>query len=136
MLHGNPAVDALAGIKLASGGELGFGVGEEEWGSGERAVLEEFTRHTEGLVDTVVARFGEPSSKSDVHVPWIGAGERPAVADGVIFGGINGITRQSLQSVSLWMRHIYTYGEYAYGVRDNPSRERRKEGDGTCQSRS
>lgn len=130
LLHGNPAVDVLAGIKLASGGELGIGAGEEDWGSGERCVLEEFVHQTGGLVDAVVARFGDPvsqdaSQKTEI-LPWIGAGSYPSVSDGIIFGGVGGITRQSLQSISLWMRQIYTYGEHAYGVRDNPSRERRR----------
>jgi hypothetical protein len=42
LLHGNPIVDIYNGVKLAAGGELGIGVGEEEWGSGEREVLEDF----------------------------------------------------------------------------------------------
>ena len=46
LLHGNPAVEMYDGIKLANGGELGVGVGEEEWGSGEREVLEDFVRRT------------------------------------------------------------------------------------------
>lgn len=33
LLHGNPAVDIYNGVKLAAGGELGIGVGEEDWGS-------------------------------------------------------------------------------------------------------
>jgi hypothetical protein len=120
-------------MKLASGGELGMGVGEEEWGSGERDVLEDLARRTEGLVDLVVARFGDvPPPKGETSMaerealPWLGGGNYPLASDGIIFGGINGITKPSLKNVSLWMRQIYTYGEYAYGVRDNPMRERRK----------
>jgi hypothetical protein len=41
LLHGNPAVDIFGGLKLAAGGELGYGVGEEDWGSGDREVLED-----------------------------------------------------------------------------------------------
>lgn len=132
LLHGNPTADVLGGIKLASGGELGFGVGEEEWGSGERAVLEQMAHQTEGLVDLVVARYGEPSPTQKVDqstaeaFPWLGSGHQPAASDGVVFGGVNGISRSSLRSVSLWMREIYTYGDHAYGVRDNPTRDQRK----------
>jgi hypothetical protein len=133
LLHGNPAADIFNGIKLSSGGELGMGVGEEEWGSGERDVLEDLVRRTAGLVDLVVSRFGDPAppkeetaaSQSD-SLPWMGSGSLPSASDGVIFGGINAITRPSLRSVSMWTGHIYAYGEHAYGVRDNPSRERRK----------
>lgn len=133
LLHGNPAVDMFNGIKLSSGGELGMGVGEEEWGSGERSVLEDLVRRTEGMVDLVVSRFGDPAPpKEDISareiesLPWMGSGNRPIASDGVVFGGINAITRPSLRSIALWMAHIYAYGEYAYGVRDNPLRERRK----------
>ncbi|KAK4496366.1 hypothetical protein PRZ48_012346 [Zasmidium cellare] len=132
LLHGNPAADIFSGVKLSSGGELGMGVGEEEWGSGERDVLEDLARRTEGLVDLVVSRFGDPSpadedaSSEPEALPWLGSGSDPLASDGVIFGGVNAITRPSLRNVSLWMRQIYTYGDYAYGVRDNPHRERRK----------
>ncbi len=64
LLHGNPAVAVYRGIKLAAGGELGMGVGEEEWGSGERDVLEGFVQRTPGLVDMVVSRFGDTSPPS------------------------------------------------------------------------
>jgi hypothetical protein len=135
LLHGNPAADVFGDIKLASGGELGFGVGEEEWGSGERDVLEDLARRTEGLVDLVVSRFGEPAKAeaSDETLlpgyealPWMGSGTQPRAADGIVFSGVGRISRPSLRNVSLWMRQIYTYGEFAYGIRDNPLRERRK----------
>ena len=133
LLHGNPAVDIFDGLKLASGGELGYGVGEEEWGSGERAVLEDLSRHTEGLVDVVVSRFGDApveeatqSSTEDDRLPWLGSGKEPAASDGVVFSGVGALQRQTLADVSLWMRRVYTYGDSAYGVRDNPLRERRK----------
>lgn len=135
LLHGNPAADIFSGLKLASGGELGFGVGEEEWGSGERAVLEDLAHRTEGLVDVVVSRFGEPArsiASGDAYLPenealpWMGSGNEPSAFDGVVFGGVSAVARPCLRSISLWMRRIYTYGEYAYGVRDNPFRERRK----------
>lgn len=133
LLHGSPATDIFSGVKLSSGGELGMGVGEEEWGSGERDVLEDLVRRTEGLVDIVAARFGEPApsketaTTSDAEaLPWVGGGNYPMASDGIIFGGTGAITTPSLRNVSLWMRQIYTYGEYAYGVRDNPLRERRR----------
>lgn len=135
LLHGNPAADVFSGLKLASGGELGFGVGEEDWGSGEREVLEDLTHRTEGLVDLVVSRFGEPASAiasddaalpESEALPWMGSGNHPIASDGIVFGGVGAIARPSLRNISLWMRQIYTYGEYAYGVRDNPLRERRK----------
>jgi hypothetical protein len=132
LLHGNPAADVFGGIKLAAGGELGVGVGEEEWGSGEREVLEDLTRRTEGLVDVVAARFGDPAS-NDVNtmseseeLPWLGSGGVPSASDGIVFSGIDGLKRHSVRSISLWMQHIYGYGEYAYGVKDNPNRERRR----------
>ncbi|WPH01080.1 Vacuolar fusion protein CCZ1-like protein [Acrodontium crateriforme] len=133
LLHGNPAADIFSGLKVASGGELGFGVGEEEWGSGEREVLEDLVHRTEGLEELVVARFGEPdqmqgNDMSDHNdLPWIGNGNEPLASDGIIFGGVGAISRFSLRNVSLWMRHIYTYGDHGYGVRDNPHRERRKQ---------
>ncbi|EME44643.1 hypothetical protein DOTSEDRAFT_72185 [Dothistroma septosporum NZE10] len=133
LLHGNPATDVFSALKLSRGGELGMGVGEEEWGSGERDVLEDLTRRTDGLVDLVVSRFGDSAPATDYvsaseieALPWLGGGNTPSADDGIVFGGINAITRPSLRNVSLWMRQIYTYGDYAYGVRDNPSRERRK----------
>ncbi|EMC97504.1 hypothetical protein BAUCODRAFT_575445 [Baudoinia panamericana UAMH 10762] len=135
LLHGNPAADVFGGVKLASGGELGIGVGEEEWGSGEREVLEDLSYRTEGLIDLVVSRFGEPATAlasreaslpEDELLPWMGSGRQPASADGVVFGGLGAISRSSLRDISLWTRQVYTYGEHAYGVKDNPLRDRRK----------
>ncbi|GIZ44434.1 hypothetical protein CKM354_000763200 [Cercospora kikuchii] len=133
LLHGSPATDIFTGIKLSSGGELGMGVGEEEWGSGERDVLEDLVRRTEGLVDVVAARFGEPAPPKETAavseseaLPWLGGGNYPIASDGIIFGGMGAIAKPSLRNVSLWMRQIYTYGDHAYGVRDNPLRERRR----------
>lgn len=140
LLHGNPAVDVFNGLKLTAGGELGFGVGEEDWGSGEREVLEDLAHRTEGLVDLVVSRFGEPANVPEkfannrggpeadtgAALPWLGSGTKPIHSDGVLFGGIGAISRPSVRNISLWMQQIYTYGDFAYGVRDNPHRERRK----------
>ena len=139
MLHGNPAVDIFNGLKLAAGGELGIGVGEEEWGSGEREVLEGFIGRTEGLVDLVVSRFGEvphstaslstgPSSELISQLREHGNYPRPS--DGVVFSGIGALTRPSVKDVSSWMEWLHTNGRDTYGVRNNPSsaprRTRRK----------
>jgi hypothetical protein len=139
LLHGSPAVDMFNGLKLAAGGELGMGVGEEEWGSSERDVLEDFARRTEGLVDVVVSRFGEASplqngkAKTDSRVrddepaePWIGSGGNVAATDGVVFSGVGGLSRASLRDVAHWTETIYHYGDHAYGIRDNPTADRRK----------
>ncbi len=144
LLHGNPAVDIFNGVKLAAGGELGIGVGEEEWGSGEREVLEGFIGRTEGLVDLVVARFGDSrtiqdtsttssvrTSLPDLNPDWQLSGERSTgPADGVIFSGIGALNRGSVRNISSWMEWLYMYGQDCYGVRDNPSsaprRKRRK----------
>lgn len=145
LLHGNPAVDIFNGLKLAAGGELGIGVGEEDWGSGEREVLEGFIGRTEGLVDLVVSRFGGSSrtsripstsssatpSSQDTNPDWQASGERiPGPADGIIFSGIGALNRTSVRNISSWMEWLYMYGRDSYGVRDNPSsaprRKRRK----------
>lgn len=127
------------GLKLAAGGELGMGVGEEEWGSSERDVLEDFARRTEGLVDVVVSRFGHTSplqdgkAKADSRVrddepaePWIGSGGNVAATDGVVFSGVGGLNQASLRDVAHWTETIYHYGDHAYGIRDNPTSDRRK----------
>jgi hypothetical protein len=140
LLHGNPAVDIYNGIKLAAGGELGIGVGEEDWGSGEREVLEDFISRTEGLLDLFVSRFGdapaeqakgEPDGRLETSPvrqdPWLGTDSDPRSSDGIIFSGIGAISRRSLATVSQWMEWIYKHGEGAYGVRENPpSRHRRR----------
>ena len=131
LLNGNPAVDLFNGLKLAAGGELGIGVGEEDWGSGEREVLEGFIGRTEGLVDLVVSRFGdaptaEPQSNSNNNLEWQGNGSRPRPSDGVIFSGIGAITRHSVKAISSWVELLYKHGQEAYGIRDNPSAPRRR----------
>ncbi len=140
MLHGSPAVDIYNGMKLSAGGELGMGVGEEEWGSGERLVLEDFVHKTDDLVDFIVSRFGEPSPLQDHGqptsllaspnvsdlVPWIGSGRSPSASDGIIFSGVGAFRPQSLRHLSHWIESIYSYGDHAYGVRDNPTAGRRK----------
>ncbi|TLD22458.1 hypothetical protein E2P81_ATG07651 [Venturia nashicola] len=143
LLHGNPAVAQFGGLKLAAGGELGIGVGEEEWGSGEREVLEDFARRTDGLIDLMVARFGEPTAhpaknsksgptgrsmkhKDRDREPWHGAGHFPQATDGVVFSGTGVISRSSLRDISQWVQTIHTYGEHAFGVRESPTSDRRK----------
>jgi hypothetical protein len=141
LLHGSPAVDMYGGMKLAAGGELGMGVGEEEWGSSERDVLEDFARRTEGLVDVMVSRFGEVSplqqAKSSAEAknlqtpelePWVGSGRNADAADGVVFSGLGAVSRKSLRDLSHWVETVYFLGDQAYGIRDNPTsmRKRRK----------
>ncbi|KZF25627.1 hypothetical protein L228DRAFT_236702 [Xylona heveae TC161] len=152
LLNGNPAADIFGGLKLAAGGELGIGVGEEDWGSGEREVLEGLVDGTEGLIDLVVSRFGEPpanTAESSINQPssaenddpesgqqWPYAGVSPNQADGIIFSGLGAISRSSLKSVTDWMELLYTYGEDAYGVKDNPTSTRRRRRDRASASRT
>ncbi|KAL8823111.1 MAG: hypothetical protein Q9191_006167 [Dirinaria sp. TL-2023a] len=141
LLNGNPAVAIFNGLKLAAGGELGVGVGEEEWGSGEREVLEDFVGRTEGLVDLLVSRFGDapvpehlvkgnPNAghSPNANIPMDQTFNRPAPrpSDGVIFSGLGAITRPSVKTISHWAESISVYGHDAYGVRDNPTSTRRR----------
>ncbi|KAL4900559.1 hypothetical protein BDW74DRAFT_93650 [Aspergillus multicolor] len=137
LLGGNPAVDMYNGIKLSAGGELGIGVGEEEWGSGEREVLEDFVSRTDGLVDLVVSRFGNPyestescqtgsRAESEAERQWLGSDATPGPSDGVIFSGVGAISRRSLRSISHWMEWIYRYGADAYGASEDPTSPRRR----------
>ncbi|KAI9889945.1 MAG: hypothetical protein M1814_004668 [Vezdaea aestivalis] len=128
LLHGNPTIDGLQGVKLAAGGELGVGVGEEEWGSGEREVLEHFVRRTEGLAELVVSRFGPsnpknaPEKSGTAHYsPWLRSPCLVTPTDGVVFSGTGAIARHSLASLTDWVRSVCEEGEDAYGVKDNPS---------------
>ena len=123
-------MDLFNGLKLAAGGELGIGVGEEDWGSGEREVLEGFIGRTEGLVDLVVSRFGdaptvEPESRPKDRFEWQSNGSRPRPSDGVIFSGIGAVTRHSVKAVSSWVELLYKHGQEAYGIRYNVSAPRR-----------
>ncbi|KAF2863941.1 hypothetical protein K470DRAFT_209514, partial [Piedraia hortae CBS 480.64] len=126
MLHDNPAAELLGGIKLGGGGELGFGVGEEDMGSAERAVLQDLVHRTEGLIDVVVSRFGEAEASGKESLPWLGSGRQPSSADGVVFCGVGAISRIDVGKMSLWIQQIFTDGELAYGIRQDPHRERRK----------
>lgn len=134
LLTGNPIVEIYNGIKLAAGGELGIGVGEEEWGSGEREVLEDFVARTEGLVDLVVSRFGDPSRQANESPPvskngegqWLGSDIDPRPADGIIFSGAGSVSRSSLTHLSHWMEWIFRYGDAAYGIGRDPNSLRRR----------
>ena len=133
MLHGNPAVDVYNGIKLSAGGELGMGEGEEEWGSGEREVLEGFIGRTEGLVDLIVSRFEQTSGQTKPNVAFKrgniehqGAGQYPQPSDGVIFSGVGSLTRSSIRNVAAWNECLAMHGSNAYGVRYNPSSNPRR----------
>ena len=132
LLHGSPAIDIYNGLKLSAGGELGIGVGEEEWGSGEREVLEGFIDRTDGLVDMVVSRFGvashgayNPNARHRLSGGY-GAGEYPGPSDGVLFSGTEALARSSIRDISTWMEWVYIHGESAYGIKDNPSSSLRR----------
>ncbi|EXJ77648.1 hypothetical protein A1O3_09876 [Capronia epimyces CBS 606.96] len=137
LLHGNPAVDLYDAVKLAGGGELGIGVGEEDWGSGEREVLEGFAGRTEGLLDLIVGRYGDgplppidekhrkdgEAPQISTHLepePWLGNGDNARAQDGIIFSGIGAVSKRALITISQWMEAIYTHGEAAYGIGENP----------------
>lgn len=132
LLHGNPAVDAYAGIKLAAGGELGIGVGEENWGSGEREVLEGLVRNTEGLHDIAVSRFGDGNSKDTQEdatpssTSWMGRKSPASPADGLIFSGTGKLSRPALRDLSHWMEDVYSYGSSAYGIQSGLHAARKK----------
>ena len=144
LLNGNPALGLFNGLKLAAGGELGVGVGEEDWGSGEREVLEAFIGRTEGLVDMTVSRFGDGptalmsnskaaavASQTSLQPPsacWRADGQHPRPSDGIIFSGIGTIARTSVRDISCWAEDLFRYGQNTYGVRDSPSsmRSRRR----------
>lgn len=135
LLTGNPTVEIYNGIKLSAGGELGVGVGEEEWGSGEREVLEDFVFRTDGLVDLVVSRFGGPSSlfenspstpSNNEESQWLGSDTDPCPTDGVIFSGVGALSRSSLAHLSHWMEWVYRYGDATYGVGRDPNSLRRR----------
>ena len=127
LLHGNPAADMYNGIKLSAGGELGIGVGEEAWGSGEREVLEGFVERTEGLVDIVVSRYDNIQAADSIdqdRVQDLGFESIQAPLGGVIFSGLNNIARESIRAVSAWGELIAKQGLRAYGVQDNPNSAR------------
>lgn len=133
LLHGNPTVEVYGGIKLAAGGELGIGVGEEAWGSAARDSLEGLIRETEGLVDVMVSRFGEvpePLAASEAETSatsraWLGTDQHSGCADGLIFSGVGALTRQSIRVMTEWSEDIFMHGDEAYGVKDNPNSTRR-----------
>lgn len=130
MLHGNPLRNVFGGIKITASGELGVGVGEEDRGSGERAVLEGLVERTDGLIDLVVGKFGD--SDEEEHTDngtmdgqqWLGTGQEPGPEDGAIFLGVGALSRTSLRNISYWMEDLYTWGENAYGVKQSPTTTR------------
>lgn len=138
MLHGNPAVAVYGGIKLASSGELGIGVGEEDRGSGEREVLEGLVGRVDGLVDLVLSRFGDApniengakgkqtQSQAGPHQSWLGTGAEPDAADGAVFLGVGALSRKSLRDITHWMEDVYSWGPRAYGIMDNPTSTRQQ----------
>lgn len=133
MLRGNPAREIFGGINIAASGELGFGVGEEERGSGERAVLEGLVGRIEGLVDVVVSRFGDAEPEGDTKEPvkdevpsWLGTGQEPGAEDGAVFLGTGALSKRSLRDVTHWVEDLYTWGEHAYGVIESPTSTRRR----------
>ncbi|KAF9774318.1 hypothetical protein IL306_007680 [Fusarium sp. DS 682] len=132
MMHGNPARDIFGGIPIAASGELGVGVGEEERGSGERAVLEGLVGRIEGLVDLVVSKFGDynpdsppPNDSYGDPEQWLGTGREPGPDDGAIFLGTGALSRKSLRDVTHWMEDLYTWGDHAYGIIESPTSVRR-----------
>ncbi|KAH6968408.1 hypothetical protein HG530_007472 [Fusarium avenaceum] len=132
MMHGNPARDIFGGIPIASCGELGVGVGEEDRGSGERAVLEGLVGRIEGLVDLVVSKFGDydpesppPNDTYGDPEQWLGTGREPSPDDGAIFLGTGALSRKSLRDVTHWMEDLYTWGDHAYGIIESPTSVRR-----------
>ncbi|KAM0555021.1 hypothetical protein ACHAPJ_006369 [Fusarium lateritium] len=132
MMHGNPARDIFGGINIASSGELGVGVGEEDRGSGERAVLEGLVGRMEGLVDLVVCKFGDydpesppPNDPNGDPEQWLGTGKEPGPDDGAIFLGTGALSRKSLRDVTHWMEDLYTWGDHAYGIIESPTSVRR-----------
>ncbi|KAF4447305.1 Vacuolar fusion protein CCZ1 like protein [Fusarium austroafricanum] len=132
MMHGNPARDIFGGIPIAASGELGVGVGEEDRGSGERAVLEGLVGRIEGLVDLVASKFGDynpdsppPNDPYGDPEQWLGTGREPGPDDGAIFLGTGALSRKSLRDVTHWMEDLYTWGDHAYGVIESPTSVRR-----------
>ncbi|RDA93579.1 hypothetical protein CP533_6166 [Ophiocordyceps camponoti-saundersi (nom. inval.)] len=135
LLHGNPARDMLGAINVAASGELGFGVGEEDRGSGEREVLEGLVGRIEGLVDLVVSKFGTDEQEQEgEQQPWLGSGREPAADDGAIFLGTGALSRKSLRDVTHWMEDLYTWGEHAYGVIESPTSVRRAKARGDAET--
>ncbi|KAI9727107.1 MAG: hypothetical protein M1828_007308 [Chrysothrix sp. TS-e1954] len=132
LLHGNPIVDSYDGIKLAGGGELGVGVGEEDWGSGERAMLEGIIAGIDGLVDVVVSKYGESGSSFDNSGSdqsprsWLGGMVHPGSDDGVLFRGIGALSSPTTRCIVDWMESIHFHGDDAYGLRDRSASRRHK----------
>jgi hypothetical protein len=69
--------------------------------------------------------MSKASDTADLE-PWLGRGQHVNAGDGVVFSGVGALSRRSLRDVSQWVEDIYTFGEYAYGVKDSPTADRRK----------
>ncbi|CAI4212968.1 unnamed protein product [Parascedosporium putredinis] len=121
IMHGNPIRSVLGGVNVAASGELGIGVGEEDRGSGEREVLEGLVGRIDGLVDLVVARFGEAEDVDGggnierdlgegTGAAWLGTGQDPGSEDGAIFLGVGALTTRSLRDVVYWTEDLYMWG--------------------------
>lgn len=139
LLHGNPVQNVFGSIKVAASGELGMGVGEEERGSGERAVLEGLIGRMDGLVDLIVSKFGDSDPDTyekngekkkdavdDMHAQWLGATKEPSAEDGAIFLGVGSLSKKSVRDLTYWMEDMYTWGENAYGVVESPKAATRR----------
>ena len=53
--------------------------------------------------------------------PWLGTGAEPGPEDGAVFLGVGSLSRRSLRDVTYWMDDVYTWGDGAYGVSEDPS---------------
>ena len=132
MLHGNPTLDAYHAIRVPAAGELGIGVGEEDWGSGEREAIEGIVRDTEGLVDLLIHRFDVEnqseslSLKSNDGSYYGNLWQSEHLAQGIVFSGVGRVSRWSACAVSEWLQHVAEHPRTAYGVEDNPASARRK----------
>ena len=127
LLHGNPIADVHTATKLSAAGELGIGVGEEDWGSGEREALEGLIRDTEGLVDLVVLRSNaDRKNKLEKQKDTRGLSDWYAndLARGVVFSGSGSLAQISRTTVSEWMQHVADHPALAYGVQESPSSTR------------
>ncbi|KAL9052204.1 MAG: hypothetical protein Q9162_005529 [Coniocarpon cinnabarinum] len=129
LLHGNPLCDAFTSSRLAAAGELGVGVGEEEWGSAERGFLEGVIEGTEGLVDLLVLRSDSREQKEHNEKDSPSNGRRrhaKNLARGIVFLGSGALTPMSVVTLSEWMQHAADFPSTAYGVQESPSSTRAK----------
>lgn len=133
LLHANPATEVYDGTKLAAGGELGAGEGDEEYGSLEKEALEAMIRNTDGLVDLVLSRCDTQESQGTTRLlagPQTPQDRRPnpskhlELANGVHFTGCGALSKSSVRVVSEWINLVHAHGANAYGIVSNPVSER------------